>query len=115
MEVLLIHTFPDTWLLPLSCVTEGRRNCVVLSGPNRGSFRRVASSLLHFVDEEDLKRGLTEWEDKQQIRRQVPAYTEAQQPSEASRVSAIEGGRGPSEEEYVDLLQHKLRQDMGQL
>jgi hypothetical protein len=116
MDVLLIRMpqmAGDKWLLPLNCATKGRRNCVVLNGPHRGSFMRVYSSHLDFVNEEDLRRGLTEWENKQQIRRQVSAYTEAEQPSKVSRVSEIESRRGPSEEHMVPS-QRKRRRDMGQ-
>ena len=113
-DVLLIRTFQrsgERWLLPLNCATKGRRNCVVLYGPRHGSFTRIFKAHLDFVDEEDLKRGLTEWEDKQRIRRQGPAYTEAQQPSEVSRVPVIESRRGPPEEVPS---RRKLHRDMGQ-
>jgi hypothetical protein len=115
--VLLVRTFQrsgERWLLPLNCATKGRRNCVVLYGPHRGSFTRISKTHLDFVDEEDLKRGLTEWEDKQRIRRQGPAYTESQQPSEVSRIPVIESRRGPPEEAHVVPSQRELRRDMGQ-
>lgn len=110
-NVLLIRTFQrsgERWLLPLNCATKGRRNCVVLSGPHRGSFTRISKTHLDSVDEEDLKRGLTEWEDKQRIRRQGSAYTEAQEPSEVSRVPVTESRRGPLEEAHVVPSQRKL-------
>jgi hypothetical protein len=80
-----VHLIPlcdreeERWLLPLNCETRGRRNTVVLCRYHDELFWKVLpTKALDFIDEAGLERGISEWEDRNQMKQRRPDAIKAQ-------------------------------------